>query len=745
MPSPNFFLQDVRDGVLAAAALTPVFVAPGYALGWVLDVHGFRTRGIAARAALAVVLSVAVGPTLAYLIARTSSLNAAVAVYATGTIALVATRLFQAARGRRSGAHVRLAATNAFVRTGAAASLVWMAYVLFATSDFESGTRLYASGIYFDYAKHISVTDAIVRTGVPPANPSYFPGHPVALYYYYYWFLLCALAPAANALITARAAVVGGTIWAGVALISAVALYAGDVWPAPARTRVRGVRVALAFLLVSGFDVVVVVTRELRAALHGRFFLQATVEWWNEQVTAWTNAALWVPHHTAAVVSVLTAWLLLREATARTRPTERWALAATCGVALASAFGLSVWVTVSFAAFWGAWVIVGAIRGWRDEIRIAVISGILGALLALPFVRDLAHANLDPGHAPLALTIRQFWPLDQWLYAHHAPRIVQALLRTGALPINYLAEFGFFAVSAVVYWWWRARRPEPLTRDEWALLTLAASSLFVGTFVKSAIRNNDLGWRGVMTAQFVTLLWATDVWLTLVRPAPRRGAVQALTSPLPRFARVTLLASLIVGAATAAYDPLVMRTIPLLHDIGVGTWNDRPQPPVSDGARLYAFREAYAEAARRLPAAAVIQPNPAIRADPLHYGLDTYSGVYAARQLAAGDREYGTLYGISPDLYARVASPIVAAFGDPVGEVSTGAETGTPDSATIGALCRRFGITAWFVTITDPVWQQPDSWVWTLPPIFANRLARVVSCPATGDVRRPAPPHSGPG
>jgi hypothetical protein len=37
-----------------------------------------------------------------------------------------------------------------------------------------------------------------------------------------------------------------------------------------------------------------------------------TIEWWNpEQVTAWFTAALWVPHHVAALIACLMGFLLL--------------------------------------------------------------------------------------------------------------------------------------------------------------------------------------------------------------------------------------------------------------------------------------------------------------------------------------------------------------------------------------------------------------------------------------------------
>ncbi len=740
MLASNYWVQDVTDGALGAALLTPAFVAPGAALAWALDVRGFRGRSAAARAAIAVVLSVAVVPAVTYLLARATSLAVPVALYVALSLALAAAAL-RALRARRApapagagrvaaGGRPRLTA-DPMVRVGAAAVVAWAALALATTSDLHLGGRLYGSPLYFDYAKHVSVTDAIARTGVPPANPSFFPGHGIALYYYYFWFLVCGLAAwAAGPLVGARGAVAGGTVWAGVAVIAAVALYLRDAGPAPAGARRRAIRVALALLLVSGLDVVYVVAKQLRALQLGNWFVLGTVEWWNEQVTAWTNSVLWVPHHTSALVAGLAALLLVREAAGRERRAERWALAGAAAVALASVLGLSVWVVVSLAGSWGAWILVAWWRGWRAEARLAFGGGVAGGVLALPYVADLVRANLAPGKLPVAPTIRRFYPLEVWLDARGVSTPVRALARLATLPINYFAEFGFFAVAAGVYWWWRRRSPEPLGRDEVALATVAGASVFVSTFFKAALRNNDLAARGMLMAQFVALLWAATAWVMVIRPR-RAGAAPAL----PRWARLAFGGTLAVGAATVAYDTVMLRTYALLHVAGVGRWPDVPAGTRPDGERLLAYRRAYDAAARALPPAAVLQSNPATPAEPLHlFGVDTFTGLYARRQVAVAEREYGTLYGVADELYARARGPIDTAFGNPrqiPGPPGSPPRRVYPAPASwpaVAATCRRFGITAWVVTADDPVWRQADSWVWQRPPVVANPLVRVIAC-----------------
>ena len=721
MPQVNYAFRDLYGGLLAAGVLTPVFVGPGYAFGWALDVHGFRSRALSARLALSVVLSVSIGPALAYLVARVTPVGVVLAAYAAAAVAAAALALRDRPRTPTPGG-------DPLLRWGAAAAAIWAAYALAQTSDIQVGEALYTSPIAFDYAKHISVTDAIARTGVPPVNPSFLPGHPIALYYYYFWFLLCSLAVSATgAALSARDAVLGGTVWGGVVLMAAVAVYVRDARGAAApRDPRRTVRVALVLLLVGGLDIVPVALRSLRAwRRYGEVRLLPTVEWWNEQVTGWASSMIWVPHHVAGLVATLTALLLLRDAAGRASARERIALAIACGVAIASALGMSIWVTVAFAAFWGTWAVVALARGDRREAGLAIGGGAAGVVLSLPFLRDLLRANLAPAQRPLGVTIRAFVPLDKWLDAHDVHGLRRGVARLAALPVNYGLEFGFFAVAAVVYWLWRRRRPEPLGRNELALATLATTSILVSTFLKATLRFNDLAPRGIMAAQFVFLLWAAEVWRAVLRPAAPAGAAGDARTELPRpgrFATALLGATFVGGIVTNLYDPVVLRLYPMLLEHGATTYGDVPELSVRTGPELYAIRDVLTRAARQLPRTAIIQPNPHARR-----GVEPYSHLYAFRQFAAADPEYATLYGVPRPLYDSLSLPIARAFGDSV----AGAHAAASDSVSVAALCRQLQIRAWLVTDADPVWTQPDSWVWRTRVLAADPSARVVACPGT--------------
>jgi len=96
-----------------------------------------------------------------------------------------------------------------------------------------------------------------------------------------------------------------------------------------------------------------------------------------------------------------------------------------------------------------------------------------------------------------------------------------------------------------------------------------------------------------------------------------------------------------------------------------------------------------------------------------------FAGLYSSRQAVAGDAEYGTLYGVPKEVYARVANPIARVFSDSVPADTLGA----------AQLCRQLGIRAWLVTVADSAFQDRRSWVWREPPLFANRTTRVLGCP----------------
>src|SRR5439155_805497 len=103
---------------------------------------------------------------------------------------------------------------------------VWLAVTVFSLIDLQAGNRLYYPTSTVDYALRTSFVHSLSTTGVPPASPLFFPGHPVPLRYHYFWPMMCSLVNrAAQNSVNARQAVVGGTFWIGIALMALVAVY----------------------------------------------------------------------------------------------------------------------------------------------------------------------------------------------------------------------------------------------------------------------------------------------------------------------------------------------------------------------------------------------------------------------------------------------------------------------------------------------------------------------------------------
>ena len=338
------------------------------------------------------------------------------------------------------------------LRVAAAIGLGWGAVATVSLIDLQFGHALYFSVVAVDYRAHIAIIDAIARTGVPPVNPSFFPGQPVELYYYYFWFMLGSLVDLLGGpVVGARGASFGTTIWSGLGLLSIVALY---VQPTGVHDRVRSWTrsgVAIGLLLVSGVDVIPVVIESLASLTIGQGKFYADLEWWNEQITAWLGAMVWVPHHVAALVAGFTAILLLRNVQQARGRQEIVTLGVLAGVSFASAAGTSIWVTFTFAAFLAVWLFISFRRRWRGELTAAAVAGAVATVLAAPYLLDLRHAD-QLGGIPIAPTVRAFLPAHQLLGAIGWGNVgAEYFFDSLLLPLNYSLELGFFAVAAIVY------------------------------------------------------------------------------------------------------------------------------------------------------------------------------------------------------------------------------------------------------------------------------------------------------
>ena len=127
------------------------------------------------------------------------------------------------------------------------------------------------------------------------------------------------------------------------------------------------------------------------------------------------------------------------------------------------------------------------------------------------------------------------------------------------------------------------------------------------------------------------------------------------------------------------------------------------------GHRTYSNREAYEWLKANAPPGAIIQqnPNPALQ--------DTFYGVYAERQTIAADRKCAAVFGGDPQLCPPIIKRLTALFADTT-------------SDTFQPACDALPMDYVVAKDTDIAWKNPNSWVWTRTPLFANAFVRLFPC-----------------
>jgi hypothetical protein len=677
----NDTLKDIAQSLGAVALCGPVIVLPGFALAGGAGVLGFWRRPMRGQLQLALIAAFALLPGLDSLIVRLAGLTPALAVNLALAVGGVVVLIKMGAAPRALTAAGRRRAWP--ILTGLA---LWIALAGYANWDFDWGGRLYSSITATDMVKHAATIQAILDTGAPPADP--FFARPTPSGYYYFFYSLGALVERLGlGLVDARAAFVGTAVWTGTALFAlAVELLSRSGYPGGADLR-RLRPILIALLLVSALDI-------LPISLMGATGLWSpTLGVWNEEVTPWLQSLIWVPHHVTALIAIWAALLTLDAAIAPSSPqTKRQLCIALAYAALAfvSAVGASIWATLAGVLAVALWLCVLAWeRRWRG-VAVVMAAGGLALLLAAPHLHDLMADRQDP-RFPIAFTIRAFKMFDLLVKA----RWIKAIGRTVLLPLNYGLEFGVMALGAGLFVV-RAKAGE-LWREANGvarLLTLtAAAGLILGTFLKSTIIYNDLGWRVMLFPQTTFLVWTSLALRDQIdRPRRRRR---------DRWIMTAWASVLLIGYATTLYALFGLRFYSVLK---------APRASggvVAEPAIHRQLRDAYGWLALHTPPSEVVQQNPGPRR-VFEFGL------YGRNRVGVADNE-ATLFGASPAaVKARIAvlSPIFT--------------TAMP-AAEAAARARSQSVKFLIAKASDPAWTAPTSWVWATAPIYAGPLVRVVT------------------
>lgn len=673
----NFTGQDILSAFVGFSIFPCVLIAPGYVTGWIFDLFDFKKRHPLVRLGVGLVLSFAISPILLQLTSGLLSFDAAlilVVIFTGICIILVLRRGFEF-----------LPHTEKFWWMG----IGWACFTILSLINIQWGDQLFYSVTSYDQATRVSVIDAITRTGVPPVNPSFYPGKPERLtFLYYFWYVVCSVVDALGGkYVDARAALNASSAWVALGLMALISLYFWSRNSTPAKTIWKTVLLGVGLFAVSGLDVLPAVFLMIRT---GKVI--GSIDVWNTWIQSWAASILWVPHHVAALIAGMCAILLAQFA--RDKPSSRqFVLFAIAGVAFASAVGLSIYVTLVFVFFWGMWLVALIFQKTsRFLIFPMLLSGIVALILASPFLSDLLRGGGDAaGTLPITFEIRAFLQLESFVADwSFLPR---SLIMLAVLPINYLFELGFFFLSA--FYWFQMQDKKMLWSDPFrtAEVILFFVVLIVGSTLRSTlITSNDLGWRAWLPGQFILLIWGVDTLenLSLVSktPSPLAGEVHKN--------RRLMIVFLAVGIITTIADAALLRF----------AWPLMTGPEVT--RQYYSAHLAYDYLRENAPADAITQNNPSI-------SLDRPSGLYGTHQMVISDR---TMYGISTKDFDKWAARISPIFND----------TDMMDWQLLDPLCAEYSIDILIFADVDPVWRSLDDLKAQRLPLYENEHYIIFSC-----------------
>ena len=710
--------HEIADLVLATLAFVPVAVCPGYLVAWLANLHGFRQRTWVERLFWSIPLSLAVSTIASVLIGRFLSLTAAswfFAVCAVVWLAAIYSELFPRHRsGIRFAFGLRPLGGRAL-----AWALAWVVFAILMFVDVESRQRLFMSVMLFDHGFRVNWIDAVLRSGVPPANSLYFYHHATPMRTYYFWYVLCA-AIARMTRLPARAVLDASCIWSGFALAALIGLYLKHFLEVGSRLR-RQFLICMFLLLVTGLDILVILWEIFILHLP----LRGDIEWWSwGEITSWIDSLLWVPHHIAGLVGCMLAFLLAWMAVKQSSR-GRIVSVAVIACAMASAFGLSIYVAFGFflvMLVWGTWQL--AIERAPRPVLPLVAGGFFAAILLIPYLWELTHtasAGMD-GSTVFSFAVRQMFD-PGWLLAWsplrhigeaHPIRAVNFANLILLIP-GYVVELGFYLLVLLIYlapaWRGRARLDAPRR----SLLVIAVATLPFITFLRSwVLQSNDFGWRAALLMQFPLLLFASD--LLAGRSASRVGGRTPEPSALLFHVDSRLLQwlgciTLAIGLATTAGQAFLLRLLFPIAEAHPQLARDVNASRLSHTA--YISFLGYAKLDASISRDAIVQYNPA---EPWPYNVALNMREIGRQTAMFSDQlDCGSVWG-----------------GDPVGckamrrEVDALYAGATAQQAR--ATCARYGIGYLVARVYDPAWYDRNGWVWSLKPVVADPDFRALDC-----------------
>jgi len=699
--------------LIAIPAFLPVTVCTGYLVAWNTNLFGFRTRSLLERFFWSVPLSISVSTIGCVLLGMLVSLTSASTILVSCAVASLVILAFEWRQVRRKGEAWRLGMQPL---GGTVTVLVFLgiAIILALLVDFQGDQRLFMSLTLFDHAQRTNWTESILRTGIPPTNPIYFFRHPASMRYYYFWLVDCA-AVAKYSCLPVRAIQAAGCVWSGIAMASIVGLYLKHFLEVGKRLR-RQYVMALGLFAVTGLAFLV--------DLWNMFVLHLTFpgELWAVGLQDWLSFFLYYPHHLMAAVcclfGFLLAWIAARQ------QTQSAASVVLIAAALASSFGLSVYVAFTFflvVILWTLWRLFVEHR-LRPSMLLAA-GGVGAVVLLIPYLRSLTHSESKiTGGSIFVPWVREMIPPGNLLGAAPFrylgllhPRIAHALAKLVLLIPGYAIELGFYFMVLCVFLVpaWRGR--SRLTEAQRTLVALAVATLPITSFLRSAVLSvNDFGMHSALFLQFPLVLLASE--LVMSRHFEERGRGSAALYPglphsIPRWLYHVANLAIVFGVASTVYKAFIIRfALPIIeaNTPAAGNWQ---VPELS--RKAYIAHEGYAALDTAIPSDAIIQFNPA-STTPWWLSAD-YLGAHHQIVTASDQLWCGSEVGGDPTGCPAILSAVHLLYQDASGSQAR-------------AVCSQYGMQYLIAYVYDPAWNDTNSWVWTLPPVVAQPKFRALDC-----------------
>lgn len=693
-------------------------VCTGYLVGWFTNFHGFQRLTFVERIFWSIPLSLAISTIASFLTGWAFSLTMVSLFFLSSAVLFLITVVWEWLQLRRSRAELIIG----WQPLGRGA-LIWavagIVIAILSLVDFQYDRQLFMSLTIYDHGNRVSWTESIMRSGIPPANPLYWNGHAAGMRNYYFWYVVCA-AVARMAHVSARAALMASCVWSGFALAALIGLYLKHFLDAGKRMR-RQFLTATSLLMVGGLDIIIhfwnIVYLHVPPFSHPR-------AWVVGQIDSWFVTLLFAPHHIAGLVCCMFAFLLAWMAG---NDGKRQFIISTLLIAfaLASALGLSIYVTFAFFLMmlaWALWQVVFE-HTWRSSL--VLLAGGMGAVVLLaPYLWSLTHTSSGMhGSTPFGFAVRETVPPDSLLLtgfiksineAHPtaARNLANLLLLAPGIAVElglYLAVFLFYLVPA-----FRARIP--LTASQRSLVFISVTGLLLTSFMRSFVLSyNDFGFRGALLVQFALLLLSSEV-ITSWKSAEVKPGHNDIPSDLPAHAsswlRSIIGVTFILGILSTVYYAVMFRfTVPLVEAAHKRAVHDPIAGNLSRDA--YISTIGYAELDASIPRDAIVQFNPSLPNE--FWTLVNLVAINRQAAIAYDKPWCGAELGGDPS-----GCPAMAAGIDKLFQGATAEQARTS--------CRQYGIQFLVSTIYDPAWKDDRGWVWNLKPVVQDEEFRALDC-----------------